>query len=381
MYLLKNKIYFNKKKSTNFFKNLYFDKILLFFIFLVLICSIFIIWSATGKSISIVKKRILHILFGTFAMFFFTKIPSKFYKIFSFHLYIVFIILLILVECFGKISNGAKRWIEIGIIKFQPSEFAKIIVPFTVAKIIYKKNPKNLIKKVIFSIFLTIIPTILIANQPDLGTAVLTFFSSFSIIFLSGINFFIIFIILLLTILLIPIIWIFFMYEYQKARITSMIYPEKDILGSSYHIIQSKIAIGSGGITGKGWLKGTQSQLDFLPERHTDFIFAVLGEEFGLLGILLVIFLYMGIIMRCLFIAHNTSDSFKKIVIGNTVLVFFIYIFTNISMVIGIFPVVGIPLPLVSYGGSTLVVFMIEFGIIMSMQSKKKFLQDLKNNA
>ncbi|WP_281264070.1 rod shape-determining protein RodA [Candidatus Westeberhardia cardiocondylae] len=348
---------------------LYVDRKLLFLISILLIYSIFIIWSASNENIYIIKWKIFQISVGFFSMIIFAKIPPKIYELFAPYLYILCILLLLIVNFFGHVSKGAQRWLEIGYIHFQPSEIAKISIPLMIARFIYRNNKFSSFSfiNVFFLLIIVIFPIILIILQPDLGTAILILFSSFFILFLSGINWRLFFLLFILFVFFSFIYYFFFMHEYQKMRIIMLLYPEIDPFGSGYHIIQSKIAIGSGGFWGKGWLNGTQSKLKFLPECHTDFIFSVLSEEFGFIGVLFLLFLYILIIWRGLYISINAKNIFNKIVSSSLIIVFFTYIFVNIGMVSGILPIVGVPLPLISYGGSSLITLMIGFGIIMSI--------------
>jgi len=228
------------------------------------------------------------------------------------------------------------------------------------------------ISHIIIAFILVLMPTLLIAKQPDLGTSLLIASSGLFVIFLAGASWKLIGISAGLASAFAPILWIFLMKPYQKQRVLTFLNPEQDPLGSGYHIIQSKIAIGSGGIHGKGWLQGTQSQLEFLPERHTDFIFAVFSEEFGLIGVAILLSVYLAIVIRGLFIAINAQQAFTKLLAGSLTLTFFVYVFVNIGMVSGLLPVVGVPLPLVSYGGTSMVTLMAGFGIIMAISTNKR---------
>ena len=224
------------------------------------------------------------------------------------------------------------------------------------------------------ALVLIFVPTLLVAAQPDLGTSILIAASGIFVIFLAGMSWRLITVATLLIAGFIPILWFFLMHDYQRTRVMMLLDPEIDPLGAAYHIIQSKIAIGSGGLHGKGWLQGTQSQLEFLPERHTDFIFAVLAEELGLIGVLILLTLYILLIARGLYLATKAQNTFGRVMIGGLMLIFFVYVFVNIGMVSGILPVVGVPLPLVSYGGSALIVLMAGFGIVMSIHTHRKLL-------
>jgi rod shape determining protein RodA len=288
------------------------------------------------------------------------------------------VILLILVYFFGSYGGGAKRWLDIGIIRFQPSEIMKVIVPIAIASILSEKNIPPRLGLVLLSLLAIFFIGFLIYKQPDLGTAILIVSSGIYVLFFAGvriqiiknvwINLSVIFSSILGTLYL---AWNYFLLPYQKQRILTMIDPESDPLGSGYHIIQSKIAIGSGGLTGKGYGAGSQSQLDFLPEHSTDFIFSVLAEEMGFVGVIFLLFLYGLIIYRSFQISIKSEDNFSKLLGLSLTLVFFTYVAINIAMVAGLVPVVGVPLPLVSYGGSSLLTILAIFGIIMSVNKHK----------
>ena len=307
-------------------------------------------------------------------MFVMAQIPPLFYQRLSVFAYVSGIIMLIAVLLFGDIGKGAQRWLDLGFVRFQPSELLKLAVPMMVAWFIARSTLPPTLSTIVYSFILVVLPTILIAKQPDLGTSLLIASSGIFAIFLAGMSWKLIGILTLLASAFAPIMWFFLMQDYQKQRVLTFLNPESDPLGSGYHIIQSKIAIGSGGIDGKGWLQGTQSQLEFLPERHTDFIFAVFSEEFGLIGVMWLLAIYLYIIAVGLLIASRAQDAYSKLLAGSITLTFFVYVFVNMGMVSGLLPVVGVPLPLVSYGGTSMVTLMAGFGIIMSIATQKRFL-------
>ncbi|AAZ40946.1 rod shape-determining protein [Candidatus Blochmanniella pennsylvanica str. BPEN] len=350
-------------------------------LFLLIIClllyGIFIMWSACGQNFEMMRLKVFQIIGGLLLMFFLAQVPPRTYEFWTPYIYFLCLILLISVNMIGQISKGAQRWLDFGIIRFQPSEIVKISVLLMVARYIDREQHPPSLKNVGIVLLLIMIPTIFMLLQPDLGTAILTVSSGFFALFLSGISWKLIVFTLLLMVLFAPIFWFFCMHDYQRSRIEILLHPEIDPQGAGYHIIQSKIAIGSGGFTGKGWLHGTQSQLEFLPERHTDFIFSVIGEELGFFGILILLSLYLGIILRGLFIAINTQHMFGRLIIGSFMLVLFMYIFVNVGMVSGLLPIVGIPLPLISYGGSSLLVLMAGFGIVMSINGHRKMISKI----
>ncbi|WP_395479802.1 peptidoglycan glycosyltransferase MrdB [Candidatus Curculioniphilus buchneri] len=366
----------NRLKKISLWEKLHTDVTLLFFIILLLIYSVFIMWSASGQDIYIMRNKIIQISIGLLVMLVLAQVSPRMYEFWASYLYIFCIFLLGLVEVYGQISKGAQRWLDLGFIRFQPSEMAKIAGPLMVARFTNRKNIPLSLKDTIFALILIFIPALLVAMQPDLGTSILIAVSGLLILFLSGMSWKLIATAALLVTAFTPILWLFLMHDYQRNRVMMLFDPAIDPLGAGYHIIQSKIALGSGGLTGKGWLQGTQSQLEFLPERHTDFIFAVLGEELGLIGVLVLLFLYFGIIIRGLTIATRAQNTFSRVIAGGLMLILFIYIFVNIGMVSGIMPVVGVPLPLISYGGSALIVVMAGFGIIMSIHTHRKMLSN-----
>jgi rod shape determining protein RodA len=297
--------------------------------------------------------------------------PNQF-KRYSATLFNIGVVLLIAVLVMGKIGKGAQRWLDLGLFRFQPSEMIKITTPMMIAWYLAEHQFPPKAKQLLIAGLLIMVPTLLIAKQPDLGTALLVASSGAAVLFFSGLSWKFILAILSIIGASTPVIW-HFMRDYQRARVVTLLSPEADPLGRGYHIIQSKIAIGSGGVYGKGWLGSTQSELDFLPESSTDFIFAVFAEEFGLFGCLGLLILYLLIIGRCLYIASQARDSYSRLLAGSLAFTFFVYVFVNIGMVIGILPVVGVPLPLISYGGTSIVTLLAGFGILMSIHTHRKF--------
>jgi rod shape determining protein RodA len=289
-------------------------------------------------------------------------------------MYIVGVLLLIAVALFGDISKGARRWLNLGFMRVQPSELMKVAMPLLLAW--YFQQRESLLRPAdwLVAVILLLLPVGLIARQPDLGTAVLVLAAGCYVIFFAGLSWKIIIGLGIAGIASLPVAWTL-LHDYQRDRILTLIDPEKDPLGKGFHIIQSTIAIGSGGIFGKGWRNGTQAQLDFLPERHTDFIFAVYGEEFGLVANLLLLLLYIMLIARGLMIAANGATLFARLLAGAITMIFFTYAFVNMGMVSGILPVVGVPLPLVSYGGTALVTLFLGIGILMSIQANRQLVQ------
>jgi rod shape determining protein RodA len=286
-------------------------------------------------------------------------------------IYVVGLTLLLCVALFGEIRNGARRWLSLGFTTIQPSEIMKIGVPLALAWYFHKREEGLRTRDYALAALLLVLPTMLVMRQPDLGTALLIFSSGFFVIFLAGISWKILISMGVAGAAALPFAWSM-LHDYQRQRLLTLLDPSSDPLGAGYHIIQSTIAIGSGGILGKGWLRGTQGQLDFIPERSTDFILAVFGEEFGLVGNLLLIALYFIVIGRGLMIAMNASTIFARLLAGAITLTFFTYAFVNMGMVSGILPVVGVPLPLISYGGTALLSMLVGFGILMSISTHKQ---------
>jgi rod shape determining protein RodA len=282
--------------------------------------------------------------------------------------------LLVGVALFGDVRNGARRWLNLGFATLQPSEIMKIAMPLMLAWYFHRQEQGLRVRDFVVAGLILAVPVGLIARQPDLGTAILVFASGFFVIFLAGLSWKVIGALVAGGLASLPLLW-GMLHDYQRQRVLTLLDPNQDPLGAGYHIIQSTIAIGSGGILGKGWLNGTQAQLDFLPERHTDFIFAVFGEEFGLVGSVILVLLYLLLIARGLMIAANASTVFARLTAGAITLTFFTYAFVNMGMVTGILPVVGVPLPMISYGGTALLSILAGFGILMSISTHKQLVQ------
>jgi len=366
------------KRIYTFYKLFKIDTPLLIFIILLSSLGLMILYSSSGGSLSLVYRQLIHLGLATSVMLVIAQIPPFFLLRSAPILMIIGTILLILVLFFGSSGGGAQRWLDLGFIRFQPSELMKIIVPITIAAILSEKTLPPRALSVIISLITIALVVFLIAKQPDLGTSLLIGASGIYVLFFSGFRIRLVKIIwlnlLILSSLLMGslyIAWNYLLITYQKNRILTLFNPESDPLGSGYHIIQSKIAIGSGGLTGKGLTNGSQSQLDFVPEQSTDFIFSVLAEELGFLGFILLIAIYSLIIYRCFSLSLRCEDNFSRLLGSSLTFVFFTYVFVNIGMVSGLVPVVGVPLPLISYGGSSLITLMASFGIIMSIHKHK----------
>ena len=304
----------NKKSLWD---KIHLDPTMLLILLALLTYSALVIWSASGQDVGMVERKIGQIAMGVVIMIVMAQIPPRVYEGWAPYLYIFCIILLVAVDAFGAISKGAQRWLDLGIVRFQPSEIAKIAVPLMVARFINRDVCPPSLKNTAIALVLIFLPTLLVAAQPDLGTSILIALSGLFVLFLSGLSWRLIGIAVVLVAAFIPILWFFLMHDYQRQRVMMLLDPETDPLGAGYHIIQSKIAIGSGGLRGKGWLHGTQSQLEFLPERHTDFIFAVLAEELGLIGVLILLALYILLIMRGLWIAAQAQTTFGRVMAGD----------------------------------------------------------------
>ncbi len=330
------------------------------------------LYSASGENYAMVSRQGLHILLATIVMLLLSQVKSKTMQSWTIWVYGFGVLLLILVMAQGHIGMGARRWLDLGVFRFQPSEIMKLAGPMMVARYFSDRPLPPSFKDIIVALCIVMLPVLLIVKQPDLGTSLLVASAGLFVIYFAGLSWKLI----IATLSAIPVggyfLFHYGMHSYQQQRVLTLFDPESNRLGAGYHIIQSKIAIGSGGVYGKGWTEGDQSRLDFLPERHTDFIFSVFGEEFGLLGNIILLSLYVFIIWRSLYLATQGKDTFSRLLGGSLAVTFFVYLFVNTGMVSGILPVVGVPLPLVSYGGTSIVTLMAAFGIIMGLQKRKR---------
>jgi len=349
------------------------DGLLFTALVLLSLSGLMILYSASGGDMALVQRQAVRLAIGFFGLLVMAQIPADKLRAWSVMLYVAGLVLLLLVLVAGDSAKGAQRWLSLGLIRFQPSEVMKIWVPMMMAFYFSSRPIPPKLKDVVVGFVLLAIPAVLILKQPDLGTAILVTSSGLFVIFLAGLRIRMILSMIAIAIAATPIIW-FKLHDYQRTRIMTLLNPESDTLNAGYHIIQSKIAIGSGGIYGKGWFNGTQSRLDFIPERSTDFIFSVFTEEFGLLGAVVLILTYFFIVVRGLMIAAQAQSNYAKLLGGGISLSFFSYVFVNIGMVTGLLPVVGVPLPLISYGGTSMVTLLTMFGILMSIHSHKKLL-------
>jgi rod shape determining protein RodA len=336
--------------------------------------GVLVVYSASGLNVKMVEHHLVNIVIAVTAMIALAKFATPHYlRLFAPIAYVIGILLLIVVDVTGHIGKGAQRWLDIGFVRFQPSEIMKLAVPMICAWYMHERPLPPTFKDLLVMGVMIAIPTVMIARQPDLGTALLIAASGLIVMLLAGMQ-------LRIILISIPLLagaavaaW-HFIHDYQRQRILTFLKPENDPLGTGYHIIQSQIAIGSGGVFGKGYMMGSQAQLEFLPERSTDFIFAVIGEEFGLLPCLVLLVLYGVIIGRALYLAMQGQDTFSRLTGGAIALSFFVYVFVNSGMVSGILPVVGVPLPMISYGGTSMVTLLAGFGILMSLHSHRKLI-------
>jgi len=353
---------------------IHLDPPLVLALLLLTACGLGVLYSAGNQNIDLIIRQSTRLILAFGVMVMMAQIPPQNFKLWAPWIFLLGMILLALVLVLGDIGKGAQRWLDFGFVRFQPSEMMKLAGPMMIAWFFADKPLPPSFKNLIIATILVIIPTMLIARQPDLGTSLLIAASGFFVIYFAGLKWKLLAGFAVLMAALTPVLW-HFMHDYQRRRVLTFLNPENDPLGAGYHIIQSKIAIGSGGLYGKGWLNGTQSHLDFLPERSTDFIFAVFSEEFGFLGVMLLLALYFFIVIRGLIIASKAQDSFGRLLAGSLSLTFLVYLFVNVGMVSGLLPVVGVPLPLVSYGGTSMVTIMAGFGMLMSINSHRRLLR------
>ncbi len=352
---------------------LHLDWPLLAGLLLLVSVGLLVLYSASDQSLDTITRQGIRMLIAFLMMWVLAQISPRHYQAWAPWLFALGTVLLLAVLAMGVIGKGAQRWLNLWIFQFQPSEIMKLAVPMMVAWYFHDKALPPALRQLLVAGVIIFVPALLVAKQPDLGTAIMIIAGGFGVLFLAGIRARILIALVILAAISAPVLW-HFMHDYQRERVLIFLNPESDPLGAGYHIIQSKIAIGSGGVFGKGWLNGTQSHLQFLPEHTTDFIFAVGGEEFGLMGAIILLVLYLVVIGRGLYISSQAQDTFSRLLAGGLTLTFFMAVFVNIGMVTGILPVVGIPLPLVSYGGTSMVTLIASFGILMSIHTHRKLL-------
>jgi rod shape determining protein RodA len=339
---------------------------------LIVVFGLVVLYSASNQNLTVLRNGVIRALLGGIAMCALAQVKPAFLRKLSLGLWIVGVILLIIVDVTGHIGKGAQRWLDLGFIRFQPSELLKIAVPMTCAWWLHERALPPDWKALLGLAFFILVPTCLTIIQPDLGTGGLILIGGMLVVIMAGLQFRVMFGLAAAGVAAAWFAWQYVLYEYQKQRVFTLLDPESDKLGAGYHIIQSQIAIGSGGVFGKGLLNGSQGQLEFLPERTTDFIFAMVGEELGLLGACILLLLYCFVVGRALYLASEMQDTFARLLAGSLALTFFVYVFINAGMVSGLLPVVGVPLPLFSYGGTSMVTLLAGFGILMSLYSHRK---------
>ncbi|MDY6456785.1 rod shape-determining protein RodA [Acinetobacter faecalis] len=361
-----------KSNKISTFQRFHLDPWLCLYILLTALLGFITLYSASGQNILMLYKQMMSFGIGCIVMFSLAQIQPKVYETFTPFFYVLGLVALSLVFVIGEVRMGAQRWIDIpGFGSVQPSEFMKIAMPMMAAWFISRRGLPPSFLRIIFTLILIVLPFLMIAKQPDLGTSALVLASDMFVLFLSGLSWRLIVFAGTAVAVVVPFLWEFLLHDYQKKRVMTLFNPEADALGSGWNIIQSKIAIGSGGFSGKGFLSGTQSHLHYLPEGHTDFIIAAFSEEFGFIGIIILMLLYFAIIIRTMQISMYSLDNYGKLLSGGLGLAFFVYVFVNAGMVSGILPVTGIPLPFMSYGGTAIITLMASFGIVMSIYTHR----------
>lgn len=349
------------------------DPVLLALLLIIIGFGLLVLYSASGQDMAVVERQAVRLGVGLAAMLTISQVPPRILKAWTPWLYGIGVAMLVATWVLG-VGRGTQRWLDLGLFRFQPSELMKLAVPMMVAWYLHPKNLPPSWTSVFVSLGILMVPTWLIYHQPDLGTALLVAASGMFTLYLAGLRWKILLGFAGLAAAAAPVLWLV-MKEYQRNRVRTFLNPEADPLGHGWNIIQSKIAVGSGGVTGKGWLNGTQSNLEFIPERHTDFILAVLSEEFGLVGVSLLMLAYLLVIARGLYIASIARDTGSRLLAGSLSLTLFVYVLVNGGMVSGVLPVVGVPLPLISYGGTSAVTLLSGFGIMMSIYAHRKFIK------
>lgn len=363
------------ERREPFWQRIHVDPWLLLLILVLATVAGFVLYSASSMNMALLYRQAAAYCVGLAVMLVIAQFQPRFMERWVPAAYIGCLILLIAVELVGVQSKGAQRWLNIpGLMRFQPSEVVKLVMPMVVAWYLARHALPPSFKSICVTLIIILVPVVLIVKQPDLGTSLLVAIAGLFALLMAGLRWRYIIGALLLLAPVATAMWFFVLHEYQKRRVLTFMNPESDPLGAGWNIIQSKAAIGSGGVFGKGWLQGTQSHLDFLPEGHTDFIIAVLAEEFGLVGVCLLLVVYMLVIARGFYITLQAQDTFSKLLAGSITLTFFIYVLVNIGMVSGLLPVVGVPLPLISYGGTSLVTLLSGFGILMSIHTHRKWM-------
>lgn len=354
---------------------LHLDPLLLLMLAILMVCGLFVLYSGADRNIVVVEAQAARFGVGLVVMFVLAQLDPAVFRRWAPWLYLAGLAGLVAVLLVGVGAKGAQRWLAIpGLPRFQPSEAMKLVVPMAAAWYLSRYYLPPTFRRVMIGLVIVLLPMGLIVLQPDLGTSLLVGMAGIFVVFFAGISWKLITAFFAMVSVSAPLMWFFVMKEYQKQRVLTLLDPQSDPLGAGWNIIQSKTAIGSGGVDGKGWLQGTQSHLEFLPESHTDFIVAVLAEEFGFIGMLALITLYFLIILRCLYIAVTAQDSFSRLLAGALTMTFFLYVFVNVGMVSGLLPVVGVPLPLISYGGTSAITLLAAFGVLMSIHTHRRMI-------
>lgn len=354
-------------------RRLHIDLPLLAILTALCVYGLIVLYSASGRDLESVLRQGSFMALGFATMLVVAQFDMQTVRRWVPWAYLLAMLLLAAVDVVGIGAKGAQRWLEIpGLVRFQPSEIMKLVMPLMVSSFLAATVLPPRLVHVGITVMIVIMPTALVLLQPDLGTAVLIAASGFVVLFLAGLSWRYVAAVLATVMVMAPLLWTFVLRDYQKTRVLTMLDPESDKLGAGWNIIQSKTAIGSGGLDGKGWLHGTQSHLDFLPEGHTDFIIAVLGEEWGFRGVMLLLALYLALVARSLWIALHAQDMFSRFAVGGLSLTFFVYIVVNMGMVSGLLPVVGVPLPLISQGGTALISLLAGFGIVMAVATEHR---------
>ena len=361
--------------GTKLSSRLHLDAPLLAALLLLVLGGLSVLYSAGGGDLNLVVRQAIRLGAGFLILLVLAQIPPRSYRFWTPVIYALGVVLLALVVLVGTEAKGATRWLTLpGIGRFQPAELMKLAVPAMVAWFFSERNLPPTRLDVLAALGLIFLPVVMIAVQPDLGTSILIAAAGLVVLFMAGLSWRLISLAVLVLVIAAPLMYFFVLHDYQRSRVDTFLNPEADPRGAGWNIIQSKTAIGSGGVTGKGWLDGTQSRLDFLPESSTDFILAVLGEEFGLIGFVLLISIYLVIVGRGFFISWQAQETFSRLLAAALTMTFFIYIFVNVGMVSGLLPVVGVPLPLVSYGGTSIVTLMASFGMLMSIHTHRRLM-------
>jgi len=369
--------HFKTKKSGSQYRTLWqclhLDLPLLVLLLSLTCIGFMVLYSVSNQNIALVINQAWHIGLAFIVIFLLAQIPPHTYYRLGLPLYCIGIVLLVYVLIAGHVGLGAKRWINLGVLNFQPSELLKLAIPMLLARWFTQTTLPPAKKLLALSCLIIAVPALLTIKQPDLGTGIMLLIAGISTLLLAGVRLRLMAYFMLLVALLAPLLW-HVLHDYQKQRILTFLSPERDPLGAGYHIVQSKIAIGSGGITGLGFLQSPQANLNFLPEHTTDFIFAVFMQQFGLLGALCLIILFLLIIWRCFVMTLQAQETFSRLLAGSLTLTFFFSFFINMCMVCGLIPVVGLPLPLISYGGTAMVTMLANFGILMSIHRHRKLI-------